>query len=118
MFWKALLFVLLVLTTCHGADRRRRVSHSGVSHHLAVIISAPLQVIAQQRADAMARQGILSHSIGGCPTWSGRGVGEGIGCSSANDPKSVATCIVGSTVVADAHCRSSNGLIYRVRFFK
>ena len=43
---------------------------------------------------------------------------EGIGVSTTEDYRRVSTCICGSTVVADAWCKSSNGLTYRVRFWR
>lgn len=115
-----LLFLIPLEAQAIGRRRSRSYTSASVSvgSNLAHAISHPLQTVAQQRADAMARQGILSHSIGGCPSWTGLGVTEGIGCSTASDPKSVATCITGSVVVADAHARGSNGMIYRVRFFR
>jgi len=96
-------------------------SSAGVGSHLAVAIDVNCQAVAQERANAMARRGILSHTIHdicGCVGWSGHGArGEGIGCG-YGDPKSIATCIVGSTVVADAHAVSGSGQVYRVRLFR
>ncbi len=103
--------------------RRARSTSVSVStgSGLKVAIDANLQVVAQARANAMASRCHLTHKIHelfNCPSWSGLGVGEGIGCSSHADPKSCATCIVGSVVVADAHAFGRNGQVYRVRFFR
>lgn len=104
--------------------RRARTSTSvnvSVGSGLRVAIDANLQTVAQARANAMASRCHLTHKIHelfNCPSWSGLGVGEGIGCSSNTDPKSCATCIVGSVVVADAHAFGRNGQVYRVRFFR
>ena len=83
--------------------------------------TASLQEIAQERADAMAARGLMSHSIHtvvAVKSWTGVGVAEGIGCGYATEPKHVATCICGRRVVADAFARAANGMIYRVRFFR
>lgn len=83
--------------------------------------SVSLQDIAQERANAMAQRNSMDHNIHtyvSVRSYAGIGVAEGIGCSTAADPKHVATCICGSRVVADAFCRAANGMIYRVRFFR
>jgi len=77
-----------------------------------------LQDIAMERAAAMASQQYMSHSIGGCASWQGLGVSEGIGCSTVADCKRCSTCITGRRVVADGFARSINGKVYRVRFFR
>jgi hypothetical protein len=81
-----------------------------------------LQDIATMRAQWMAHYEVLSHEIHAyhenCPHWAGHGAsGEGIGCSSDPNFQNCATCIVGSTVVADGWAKSKTGMIYRVRFF-
>jgi hypothetical protein len=83
--------------------------------------TASLQEIAQERADAMAARGLMSHGIhtvAAVKSWTGVGVAEGIGCGYADDHRHVATCICGRRVVADAFARAANGMIYRVRFFR
>jgi hypothetical protein len=77
-----------------------------------------LQGIAQLRADAMAKHHTLTHGIHGIAPVPKAPLPEGIGYSTKTNYKSVSTCICGSTVVADAWCKSSNGYIYRVRFWK
>jgi len=83
--------------------------------------TASLQDIAQERADAMARLGRMTHSIHTITkvrSYSAVRCGEGIGCGTAKDPKQVGTCIVGRRVVADAFARAANGVVFRVRFFR
>lgn len=77
-----------------------------------------LQDIAQLRADAMAKHRTLTHGIHAVAEVPKAPMPEGIGYSTTTNYKSVSTCICGSTVVADAWCKSSNGYIYRVRFWK
>lgn len=136
-FW----FVAVVFTVCalsatdvFARGRRRGYSSSNTGAHMEYVETAEstdklyynntksLQELAQDRANAMARLNVMSHEIhqydNSVPDWRGVGVLEGIGYSSAQDPKAVSTCICGSRVVADAHCRSISGLIYRVRFFR
>ena len=77
-----------------------------------------LQDIAQLRAEAMAKHQILTHGIHAMAKVPAAPIPEGIGVSDASDYKNVGTCICGSTVVADGWCKSKNGLIYRVRFWR
>lgn len=82
-----------------------------------------LEEIADYRARWMAETETLSHGIDGmvpqCPSWQQPGVGgEGIGCGGGTDYRNIATCIVGSEVIADGHAVSRSGTIYRVRFFR
>ena len=77
-----------------------------------------LQEIAQMRADAMAQRQTMTHGIHALANVPAAPIAEGIGVSSSNDYRRVSTCICGSTVVADAWCRSRNGMTYRVRFWK
>lgn len=80
-----------------------------------------LQDVAQERADAMARLGRMTHSIhtiAKVKSFSAVSVAEGIGMGGGNDPKQIGTCICGRRVVADAWAKAKNGTIYRVRFFR
>lgn len=80
-----------------------------------------LQEVAQERANAMAALGNMTHSIhlyAPVTSYAAVGVSEGIGTASVADPKACATCITGSRVVADAWCRAVSGVVYRVRFFR
>jgi hypothetical protein len=79
-----------------------------------------LQQIAQCRADAMASERNMTHSIHNyvknvppCP------IAEVIGyATGVTDYKKVATCVCGNTVFADAYAISEDGkAIYRVRFW-
>lgn len=89
-------------------------SPSLVGQALNTFVDGSLQMIAQARAFAMARQNVLSHGIGGTygiPT----GVSEGIGYGPGPAP---ATCVLPGQCVADATAVSMSGLTYRVRFFR
>ncbi len=136
-FWTG-LFVFaacaVVASDAYAFGRRRSYSYANTGAHMEYVESPEstdklyynktksLQDLAQERANAMARLNTMSHEIHqfgeGIPDWRGVGVTEGIGYSYATDPKAVSTCICGSRVVADAHCRSASGAIYRVRFFR
>lgn len=117
----ALAILLSLVVPCEARRRGGYTSSCPVgAWAMPEEIDPKLQAIAQQRADCMARAGILSHDIHvnfACPSWQGLGVAEGIGCSTASDPKQVATCVCGSIVAADAWARAASGTIYRVRFF-
>jgi len=130
-YW--ILIVLLMFCVANVDARGRRLSYSYSSYTGSHMTYTPseestaklydgktrsLQDIAQERAEAMARQQVLSHSIGGCRSWTGLGVTEGIGCSTVSDYRRCVTCITGRRVVADGHARSANGMVYRVRFFR
>lgn len=82
--------------------------------------SMSLQDIAYMRAQWMAHTGSLDHGIHAwtnAPAYPTE-VSEGIGSSTVAEPTNCATCITGSTVVADASCRSRSGMLFRVRFFR
>jgi len=126
-----LLLLMSITAVADARGRRRSYSYSSYTgSHMTYTPSEEstaklydgktrsLQDIAQERAEAMARQQVLSHSIGGCRSWTGLGVTEGIGCSTVSDYRRCVTCITGRRVVADGHARSSNGMVYRVRFFR
>jgi hypothetical protein len=125
----ALMFVLTVSIEVDARGRRRGGSSSSTTgshmdYHPSEESTAKkyndrsLQDIAMERAAAMARQQNLSHNVGGCTSWQGLGVSEGIGSSTVSDHRRCSTCITGSRVVADGFARSINGMIYRVRFFR
>ncbi|MCG8587036.1 MAG: hypothetical protein MI757_20210 [Pirellulales bacterium] len=79
-----------------------------------------LQDIAYMRAQWMAHNESLDHGIHyytTAPPWPAE-VSEGIGCGNFENATDCATCVTGSTVVADASCRSKSGVLYRVRFFR
>lgn len=126
--WFGLLTAVIITTTvtteAEARPFRRRVqttSHSTGSYAMREAISAPLQAVAQLRANAMASRRSLDHNIhqySSAPSWNvGGGVSEGIGMSTTSNPKTCSTCITGSVVVADAYAYSGN-TCYRVRLFK
>jgi len=73
------------------------------------------QGIAQQRADAMARNCLMpsNHAIAGAPSYP-PGVFEGIGMGGPG----CATCVGPGNVIADASAVGSDGRTYRVRFYR
>ena len=127
------LFVSMLASSYADAGLFRRGSGSSVSAEMTFTPTpesidklyfgntASLQDIAQERADAMARLGRMTHSIHTITkvrSYSAVRCGEGIGCGTAKDPKQVGTCVVGRRVVADAFARAANGVVFRVRFFR
>lgn len=125
----SLVFALCVVafTVFTGeAQARRRGGYStsssyGGSYAMPTAIDPWLQTIAQQRAQAMADRGMLTHDIHAyisVPSWTGLGVSEGIGSGSASHPSQVSTCVTGSVVVADGAARSHSGTWFRVRLFR
>jgi len=122
------LFVIGMFTTNAQAWRRNRgySYSSSYSYSLTVKIDTEkryydntlsLQDLAMIRAKWMAHYQSMDHSIHyrtpRCHRWP-KGVTEGIG---VGGPK-CSTCVVGSTVVADAEAKGKSGRTYRVRFFK
>jgi len=127
------LFVAQLASSYADAGPFRRGSGSSVSAEMTFTPSpesidklyfggtASLQDIAQERADAMAKTGQMTHSIHHIVkvrSYSAVSCAEGIGCGRASDHRRVATCIVGRRVVADAFAKAANGMIFRVRFFR
>ena len=127
----AILFAMALAICVADADARRRgrrrggsPSASGIHHN--TVIDPLLQVVAQKRADEMARLGSCDHNIHNyqgatCPDWHGpkgadgrRAYGEGIG---PGGPL-CGTCVVGSTCVTDAHAYSERGRGFRVRLWR
>jgi hypothetical protein len=130
---------ILLLTTClvQVAEARRNYSYTYVSSSgnapsqedkdseydvefkSGEVETMTRQAIAQLRADTMAAKQSMSHYIHqrddvDVPRWPAD-CSEGIGCG--NTPE-CATCVTGSTCVADASCKSENGMWYRVRFWQ
>jgi len=124
----AIVVLLFIVGDANAWPHRRSYSYEYSSYSLTVKIdnekkfhdnTLSVQDIAFIRAAWMAHFDMLSHSIHyyhkNCPSWQGYGAsGEGIGCGG---PK-CSTCVVGSTVIADAEVKSKAGRTYRVRLFR
>ena len=136
-FTKLLGVLVLVSCTFNAAEARRSYSYTYVSSggnapsqedmnkeydvefKSGEVKTMTRQAIAQLRADTMAAKQSMSHYIHhrddvDVPRWPADCT-EGIGCG--NTPE-CATCVTGSTCVADASCKSENGMWYRVRFWQ
>ena len=135
-FTKLLGVLVLVSCTFTAAEARRNYSYTygssggnapsqedmnkeyDVEFNSGEVKTMTRQAIAQLRADTMAAKQSMSHYIHqrddvDVPRWPAD-CSEGIGCG--NTPE-CATCVTGSTCVADASCKSENGMWYRVRFW-
>jgi len=123
----SLLLCMVVASVSQAGPFRRRARRTApvVTQPVRATVAASantfrrsLQVVAQARADAMARQGNLTHGIhhyADCPSYPSD-VAEGIGYGGS--PQCATCTFRGRSVVADAAAQSSNGMWYRVRFWQ